>query len=626
MKRILIIDESPAVRETLALILGRDFAVIQQTPEKGPLELAASTDDVDLLIFGTRPGLSARWSNLWRFASRAPFAILFLVDSKFAVSALPAGDQFAYLIKPFNPYELREKVAALLERKPVGGERKKPQTQTAARDLSRFLAYPYVARPIALLAPRFADTRLPILVGGEIGCGQDRIARAIHAIDRHGGVWLSLHGSEVNAESLAAVTDEVSAADAAGSPITFVIEKLERVAAGEQSRLSNFLEEKGAAAVKWRLLATSQVQLLESVYRKEFSDVLYYQFATLSLTLAPLRNRQEDIPALANWFAQHYARSLSLGEVSFSPAAIERLRNYLWFGNLSELETVVARSLAVGRKVRIEEADLIFDVFGEVEIPTTLELEELIPRGEPGREKEIPVQVTPSSRAKDESPPNSLNGRLSELRVLIHELAHELKNPMVTIKTFAQLLGDRYDDETFRARFQDVVDGDIERMDDLLEVMIEFADFSRPQQSRLLLGERLRSTLEEIRSEYSKKQVAVRWKGSGNGREILADPLQLTYVLKNVLVAILGEAKPGSEVEIDLGKVGALELSFVREGARIMPITRYLANTAPADSPLEVLPLRLLLAKQLLERNGGAMVIEHGANERDTLKMEFALA
>jgi hypothetical protein len=156
--------------------------------------------------------------------------------------------------------------------------------------------------------------------------------------------------------------------------------------------------------------------------------------------------------------------------------------------------------------------------------------------------------------------------------------------------------------------------------------MIEFADFSRPQQSRLLLGERLRSTLEEIRSEYSKKQVAVRWKGSGNGREILADPLQLTYVLKNVLVAILGEAKPGSEVEIDLGKVGALELSFVREGARIMPITRYLANTAPADSPLEVLPLRLLLAKQLLERNGGAMVIEHGANERDTLKMEFALA
>ena len=53
-----------------------------------------------------------------------------------------------------------------------------------------------------------------------------------------------------------------------------------------------------------------------------------------------------------------------------------------------------------------------------------------------------------------------------DLSVLIHELAHELKNPMVTIKTFAQLLSDRYQDENFRARFQEIVGGDIERMDD----------------------------------------------------------------------------------------------------------------------------------------------------------------
>ena len=54
------------------------------------------------------------------------------------------------------------------------------------------------------------------------------------------------------------------------------------------------------------------------------------------------------------------------------------------------------------------------------------------------------------------------------LRLLVHELAHELKNPMVTIKTFAQLLAERYDDASFRARFQDVVDGDIERMNEII--------------------------------------------------------------------------------------------------------------------------------------------------------------
>ena len=53
--------------------------------------------------------------------------------------------------------------------------------------------------------------------------------------------------------------------------------------------------------------------------------------------------------------------------------------------------------------------------------------------------------------------PAACSERASELKVLIHELAHEMKNPMVTVKTFAQLLDDRYEDEDFRARFRDVV-------------------------------------------------------------------------------------------------------------------------------------------------------------------------
>ena len=81
---------------------------------------------------------------------------------------------------------------------------------------------------------------------------------------------------------------------------------------------------------------------------------------------------------------------------------------------------------------------------------------------------------------------------MEDLNVVIHELAHEFKNPMVTIKTFAQLLGERYQDENFRARFQEVVGNDIERMDDLLEVLIEFADFAKPRSSKVALSEKLR--------------------------------------------------------------------------------------------------------------------------------------
>jgi signal transduction histidine kinase len=551
-----------------------------------------------------------------RVASQQPFATLFLVDSRSALREFQEGDRVGCLAKPFNPFELKEKVGELLARQPTLSQ--PYPLRTVGPQVQRLLEFPYVTRTAAVLIQRFAATRLPILISGEIGCGQEQVARGIHSLDPYGGTWLSLNGEQVNAQSLGQLGREL---DLAG---TFMIENLERLPPAEYSVLVNFLENKQNRGANWRLIATSQTRLLERVYRGEFPDSLYYRFATLTLSLPPLRERQEDVPALANWFARFYARQLNLRDVSFSPAALERLRNYLWFGNVSEMETVVARTLTARKRQFIDESDLIFDFSAELETAELSGLEEFVPPAAPETEESSPGSGTPPTKGAPQVF-GVRNGKSADLRVLIHELAHELKNPMVTIKTFAQLLGERYQDETFRARFQDVVDGDIERMDDLLEIMIEFADFSPPRSDRLLLEDRLRSTLEEIREEFDEKQASIRWQGNGNSREILADPAHLQYVLKNVLLAILSQAKAGGELEIDFEKQGAVAVSYVREGARIMPITHYLTE-ASGEAPVEVLPLRLLLAKQLLERNGGRMVIDHSNHERDIVRMEFALA
>src|ERR1044072_2113187 len=82
MKRILIIDESEIVRETLALILGREFAVSKRTLGAQALSFADSQDAVDLLILGVSPQHGLEAASLMRFASQLPFAVLFLVDSK----------------------------------------------------------------------------------------------------------------------------------------------------------------------------------------------------------------------------------------------------------------------------------------------------------------------------------------------------------------------------------------------------------------------------------------------------------------------------------------------------------------------------------------------------------------
>jgi nitrogen-specific signal transduction histidine kinase len=209
--------------------------------------------------------------------------------------------------------------------------------------------------------------------------------------------------------------------------------------------------------------------------------------------------------------------------------------------------------------------------------------------------------------------------------VLIHELAHELKNPMVTIKTFAQLLTDRYQDESFRARFQGVVDGDIERIDELLEVMIEFANFAQPRKITIPLADQVNAVLGDISSESTDRQVRFGWRRTDAAIRILVDESQLQYVLKNALVAVLSQTKMASEIELSVEKPNRLIVGFSREGGRVASINQ-LFSSPLAESDETVLPLRILLARYLLERNGGAISMKHADSDRETLEMEFPIA
>ncbi len=627
MKRILVIDESEVVRETLALILGREFAVVKRPLGTAGFPLTEPHLDVDLLILGVTPAIGLEVTGLLRFATQAPFSVLFLVDSRAAANAIREQERFSCLAKPFNPYELREKVGRLLARQAVLPRVLPPVTDASSREAAAYLTFPFLSRAAETLVHRFAATHLPVLVSGEIGCGQERVVRGVHAINGERRPWILLHAGDISREYLAQKSSEISWHRRGEEDLaTVVVENLDHVPHSCQAVLLRFLEEQEAKST-CRFLATSKADLLEGVYQGQFLAALYYKFATLTLSLLPLRDRREDIPAIAAWFARRYTEKLGLGEVAFTVGAQERLGNYLWFGNLNEMETVIARTLTVHRKTRIDASDLLFPLMGGPEQEVVPELEEFIPAEKPRRETlEIMEEWTPG-RPAPSAPAGLGNGRRSavDLKVLIHELAHELKNPMVTIKTFSQLLGDRYEDENFRARFQEVVGGDIERMDDLLEVMIEFADFAQPRSVKISLAERLRSILDDIGGECGKRQAMIRWRGNGTGQQILADEVQLVYVLKNVLLTVLSEVKMGSEIEVNVEQPGTVAITYLREGARVASISHYFS--VPSQVVEEsVLPLRILLAKQLLERNGGEMVIDSSDNEKEIVKLEFPVA
>jgi hypothetical protein len=98
----------------------------------------------------------------------------------------------------------------------------------------------------------------------------------------------------------------------------------------------------------------------------------------------------------------------------------------------------------------------------------------------------------------------------------------------------------------------------------------------------------------------------------------------LAYILKNVLLAVLLQTRVGSEIEVEVGQPGSIAVSYSREGARVASIAHYL--TGVSGNPNEsILPLRLLLAKQLVERNGGRMMVDLADSDRETVRMEFPI-
>lgn len=629
MKRILIVDESQAVRETLHIILGRDFAVVQRAPLPEGV-LSVPDEEADLLILGPPPGFGTEPSLLLKIALQLPCPVLFLVDSRSTAEILgKEPGKIDCLVKPFNPYELKEKVERLLVEPPVS--LKLPQTPVKKK-ASHYLDFPYLPHSASALAKRYALTTLPILIIAEAGCGQERVARALYSLNDKAGPWISAYAPEASKEYLLGRIDRLCRSeDGIPQRLTLFLGSLETLHLSAQSSLLGFLEEEEDKGREFWILSASQKDLLAKVYSGEFLSPLYYRLATLTLRLPPLRERQSDLPSLAASLAQGYGERLSLGPVSFSPQAMDRLCNYLWFGNLSEMETVMARTLAIHRKEMIEASDLVLGI-DESQIflpPVSEEKPEPISEDEPaaeGKEEKQASSVPPALEEKKlKAISRPINGDSPDIKILINELAHELKNPMVTIKTFAQLLGDRFDDAAFRVRFQETVGGDIERMDELLEAMLDFSRFTHPAVEKITLYEQLRRVLEEIVPECIKRGATIRWGRKGERGEVFADEAQLRYAFKNVLRTVLAQVKPRGEIQIDVEGEGRVAVSYVPEGGRMSPFTQYL-DISSSQTEEEILPLRILLAKVLLERNGGGIKVNQLDGCKVLIRAELPVA
>jgi DNA-binding NtrC family response regulator len=221
-----------------------------------------------------------------------------------------------------------------------------------------------------------ANTGADVLIEAESGTGKELLARFIHdSSDRCrkpfvavncAAVPESLLESELFGHGRGAFTGAVTAKPgkfelADGG--TILLDEIGEMPLHLQPKLLRALQEREferlgesrSVHVDIRVIATTNVSLAAMVERGTFRGDLYYRLNVIPLTLPPLRDRREDIPVLANYFAQKYAAQLQAKAPRLHPAFLDRLQSQLWPGNVRELANFMRRVLTLSGTSEIDE-------------------------------------------------------------------------------------------------------------------------------------------------------------------------------------------------------------------------------------------------------------------------------
>jgi two-component system, NtrC family, nitrogen regulation response regulator NtrX len=209
-----------------------------------------------------------------------------------------------------------------------------------------------------------SETRVCIL--GETGTGKELVARTLHEKSpRRAGPFVTLNCAAVPAELIESELfghEKGAFTGAAGRHAgkfeqahrgTLFLDEIGDMPLAMQAKLLRVLEEGEiervgggrAIAVDVRVVVATHRNLDELVRQNAFRQDLYHRIYVFPLTLPPLRERLDDIPALAQHFARQVAEQNGWKEKSFTPEAIEELKRYSWPGNVRELRNVVERLL-----------------------------------------------------------------------------------------------------------------------------------------------------------------------------------------------------------------------------------------------------------------------------------------
>ncbi|MBN2058055.1 MAG: sigma-54-dependent Fis family transcriptional regulator [Candidatus Saganbacteria bacterium] len=390
---ILVVDDEKSMRESMAMLLSENYNVKLAKSGKEAIEVVRN-QPIDLVLLDIRlpeiDGIEVLKLIKGHDDSIEVIMVTAVIMVKKAVEAIRIG-AYDYITKPFDIEALQEQVEKVLEKRQLQ-QQNISLKQLIEQDyqFEKIVGKSKEIREVFRVIDDVAKSNATILITGESGTGKELVARAIHnRSPRKDRLFVAVNCAAIPEALLeselfghergsftGATQRQIGKFEIAGGGTLF-LDEIGNMPLAMQAKLLRAIQEReieriGAGyttPVDVRIIAATNSDLRSAIKKYKFREDLYYRLNVIPIHLPPLRQRQEDIPLLANYFLDKYNRNLGKKIKGFSKEVMTLLERYDWPGNIRELENLVERLVVLNKGQQITAEHLPHEIKGDQAAP-----------------------------------------------------------------------------------------------------------------------------------------------------------------------------------------------------------------------------------------------------------------